>query len=256
MELYNDLKFSGKGLYDIINDDNLYINQGIIFNSNQDISIQQNSINFKYQPSFNNILHISSNSNIGIGIENPKYPLDVAGSISCFDINISNSILNKDFIKNIGFSADDIKEGILKINNGGVGSISLNQEELLMGDIQQSSFLIWKDNERRLGVGISNPLENVDVNGDTNAIYYRKDGIDIREIFVKDLSISSNECFINSSNANFINSLNYTNVVKDEVIKYMDKNKKLEEELNMLSNRLKISVDKSKTIIRDTQNML
>ena len=29
--LYNDLIFSGKGLYDIINDDNIYTNQGIIF---------------------------------------------------------------------------------------------------------------------------------------------------------------------------------------------------------------------------------
>lgn len=44
--------------------------------------------------------------------------------------------------------------------------------------------------------------------------------------------------------------------LKDEVIKYINKNKKLEEELNMLSKRLKISVDKSKTIIRDTQKLL
>jgi len=45
-------------------------------------------------------------------------------------------------------------------------------------------------------------------------------------------------------------------LLKDEVIKYIDKNKKLEEDLNVLGARLKTSVDKSKTIIRDTQRLL
>ena len=74
MELYNDLIFSGKGLYNIINDDNIYTNEGIIFksiNSNQDLSINADSnyLNFSIKPisidinynkpiSFNNILMI------------------------------------------------------------------------------------------------------------------------------------------------------------------------------------------------------
>jgi len=45
-------------------------------------------------------------------------------------------------------------------------------------------------------------------------------------------------------------------LLKDEVIKYVDKNKKLEEDLNVLGARIKTSVDKSKTIIRNTQRLL
>ena len=44
--------------------------------------------------------------------------------------------------------------------------------------------------------------------------------------------------------------------LRDEINKYVDKNKKLERDLNVLGERLKTSVDKSKTIIRDTQKML
>ena len=201
MELYNDLIFSGKGLYNIINDDNIYTNQGIIIktiNSNKDFSINadNNYLNLSINPisidlnynkpiSFNNILHISSNSNVGIGLINPQNPLDVAGTISCIDINISNSILNKDYIKNIGFSAVNINKGVLKIINGGTNTSNINQEQLLFGNFQQSPFLIWKNDERKLGIGTINPQENLDISGDTNALYYRINGNDINNIITE-----------------------------------------------------------------------
>ena len=235
MELYNDLIFSGKGLYNIINDDNIYTNEGIIFksiNSNQDLSINADSnyLNFSIKPisidinynkplSINNILHISSNSNIGIGIINPQNPLDVAGTISCIDININDSILNKDIIKNIGFSATNINNGILKIMNGGTNTSNINQEQLLLfGKFQQSPFLIWKNNERKIGICSENPQETLDISGDTNALYYRINGNDINNIFVKDLYTSSNDCFTNCSNITFLTSANYTNDISYNLI--------------------------------------
>jgi hypothetical protein len=234
MELYNDLIFSGKGLYNIINDDNIYTNQGIIFktiNSNKDLSINadNNYLNLSINPisidlnynkpiSFNNIFNISSNSNVGIGIINPQNPLDVAGTISCIDINISNSILNKDYIKNIGFSAVNINKGVLKIINGGTNTSNINQEQLLFGNFQQSPFLIWKNDERKLGIGTINPRENLDISGDTNALYYRINGNDINNIFVKDFYSSSNDCFKNCSNISFLNSANYTNIISYDLV--------------------------------------
>ena len=238
MELYNDLKISGKGLYNPINDDNIYTNQGIIFNlinSNQDLSINADNnylnfsiyptsvnINFNQQFSLNNILNISSNSNIGIGKTNPNCLLDVAGSISCLDININNSILNKDIIKNIGISATNFNNGILNINNGGTGTNIYNQEQLIFGNIQQSSFLIWKNDEKKLGIGLNNPYYNLDISNDINAIYYRIDGNDINNIFIKDLSFTSNECFINSSNMTLLSSIDYTNNIGNYVNNVID----------------------------------
>ena len=235
MELYNDLIFSGKGLYNIINDDNIYTNEGIIFksiNSNQDLSINADSnyLNFSIKPisidinynkplSINNILHISSNSNIGVGLINPQNPLDVSGTISCIDININDSILNKDIIKNIGFSATNINNGILKIMNGGTNTSNINQEQLLLfGKFQQSPFLIWKNNERKIGICSENPQETLDISGDTNALYYRINGNDINNIFVKDLYTSSNDCFTNCSNITFLTSANYTNDISYNLI--------------------------------------
>jgi hypothetical protein len=228
MELYNDLKISGKGLYDIINDDNIYTNEGIIFkliDSNPKISI--NNLNIAINPisidftndkklSLNNVLNISSNSNIGIGLTNPQYPLEVAGTISCQDINIFNSILNKDLIKNIGFSVSNINNGILKINNGGTALNNINNEELLFSKNQQSSLLIWKNDEGKLGIGLNNPIDYFDVAGDINATYYRINGNDIYNIFFR--IISFDDCFTNTSNMILYNSINYTNSVGDKII--------------------------------------
>ena len=229
MELYNDLIFSGKGLNDIINDDNIYTNQGIIFksiNSNQDLSINADSnylkfsvkptsidINYNKSISFNNILHISSNSNVGIGLINPQNTLDVAGTISCGDININNSIFDKDIIKNIGFSTKDFDKGILNIFNGGTNTNNINEEQLLFGKFEQSPFLIWKNDERRLGIETENPVETLDISGDMNSLYYRINGNDIGNIFVKDFYSSSNDCFKNCSNITFYTSADYTSMI-------------------------------------------
>jgi hypothetical protein len=230
MELYDDLKISGKGLYNIINDDNIYTNEGIIFrsvNSNKELSINnlniafnQTSINFNNENiiSLNNILNISSNSNIGIGLTNPQFPLQVSGTISCQDIYINNSILNKDFIKNIGFSVSTINNGILKINNGGTSANLINNEKIFFGNNQQSSLLIWKNDEKKLGINLDNPTETIDISGDINTNYYRINGNDINNIFIKNISITSNECFTNTSNWIFLNSFNYTNNIGNQLI--------------------------------------
>jgi len=225
MELYNDLKFSGKGLNDIKNDDNIYTNKSIIFNNNSgfniiseenklNFNINPNSINFKYDKnlSFNNIFFISSNSNIGIKNNNPQFPLDVKGSISCIDINISNSILNKNIINNIGFSADNIISGILNINNGGTGKKFINDKQLIFGN-EQSQFLIWNNENKQLTINFEtspSSIYNLDVNGEINSYYYRINDIDINNFFIKDFSPISNQYYINTSNMIYLSSRLYS----------------------------------------------
>jgi hypothetical protein len=243
MELRNDnfnlikkgigLKFTGKGINDFFNNSNIYNSNGIgiqlITNQNNNreiafvdtsnidnnsysklkIGINNSSVNMRnlneinqiQSLNFNNNLFI--NNNIGIGSTNPKTLLDVSGRISCYDINIDGVVINKDFLINVSTSVDNITSGILKIDNGGTGISSVNNEELLLGKFQQSPFLIWKDNKRRLGIGLTDPLYTLDVFGGVNAKSYKILGTDINNIFLKpaDLLISSNECYNNCYNS-------------------------------------------------------
>jgi hypothetical protein len=133
---------------------------------------------------FSQLCRVFCNSNVGIGLINPQNTLDVAGTISCSDININNSFLNKNIIKNIGFSTKDFDKGILNIINGGTNISNINDEQLIFGNFQQSPFLIWKNDERRLGIGIENPVDTLDISNDINAFYYRINGNDLDNIFV------------------------------------------------------------------------
>ena len=260
MELRNDnfnlnkkgigLQFTGKGINDFFNNNNIYNSNGIgiqlINNQNNNreiafvdtsnidnnnysklkIGLNNSSINIRnlneinqiQSLNFNNNLFI--NNNIGIGSTIPKSLLDVSGRISCYDINIGGIILNKDFLINVSSSVDNINSGTLKIENGGTGVSSINDEQLLLGKFQQSPYLIWKDNKRRLGIGLTDPLYTLDVYGGINANSYKILGTDINNIFLKpnDLILSSNECYNNCYNNSIISANNYTDKVSVDLI--------------------------------------
>ena len=260
MELRNDnfnlinkgigLKFTGKGINDFFNNNNIYNSNGIgiqlINNQNNNreiafvdtsnidnnnysklkISLNNSSINIRNLNEINQIqsLNVNNNlfinNNIGIGSTIPKSLLDVSGRISCYDINIGGIILNKDFLINVSSSVDNINSGTLKIENGGTGVSSVNNEQLLLGKFQQSPYLIWKDDKRRLGIGLTDPLYTLDVYGGINANSYKILGTDINNIFLKpnDLILSSNECYNNCYNNSIINANNYTDKVSVDLI--------------------------------------
>jgi hypothetical protein len=260
MELRNDnfnlikkgigIKFTGKGINDFYNNNNIYNPNGVGIqlinnqNNNREIAFidtsninnnnfsklklafNNSSINIRnlnennqiQSLNFNNNLFI--NNNIGIGSTNPKTLLDVSGRISCYDINIGGIIINKDFLINTSSSVDNITSGILKIENGGTGVSSINNEQLLIGKFQQSPYLIWKDNKRRLGIGLTDPLYTLDVAGGINANTYKILGTDINNIFLKpnDLLLSSNECYNNCYNNSIISANKYTDNISYELI--------------------------------------
>ena len=260
MELRNDnfnlikkgigLKFTGKGINDFLNNTNIYNSNGIgiqlITNQNNyreialvdtlnidnnsysklKIGINNSSVNINNLNEINQIQSLNFNNNliinnnIGIGSTNPKTLLDVSGRISCYDINIGGVVVNKDFLINVSTSVDNITSGILKIDNGGTGVYSVNNEQLLLGKFQQSPFLIWKDNKRRLGIGLTDPLYTLDVFGGVNAKSYKILGTDINNIFLKppDLLLSSNECYNNCYNDTLISANRYTDIVSDNLI--------------------------------------
>ena len=190
----------------------------IAFN-NSSINIRNLNENNQIQSlNFNNNLFI--NNNIGIGSTIPKTLLDVSGRISCYDINIGGIILNKDFLINTSSSVDNITSGILKIENGGTGTSFINNEQLLLGKFQQSPYLIWKDNKRRLGIGLTDPLYTLDVLGGINADSYKILGTDINNIFLKpsDLLITSNDCYTNCYKQSIISANKYTDKVSYDLI--------------------------------------
>ena len=260
MELRNDnfnlnkkgigLIFSGKGVNDYYNLNNIYNSNGIgiqlINNQNNNreiafvdtsnidnkiysklrISFYNSSVNIKNLNDFNQIQSLNFNNNlfitnnVGIGSMYPKTLLDVSGRISCEDINIGGIILNKDYLINISSSINNITAGILKVEYGGTGVSSLNKEQLLIGDFKQSPYLIWKNDKRRLGIGLTDPLYTVDVNGGVNASSFNILGTDINNIFLKpsDLLITSNECFKNSYRESVISANKYTDDVSIDLI--------------------------------------
>jgi len=212
----NNREFAFIDTYNVDND--FYSKLKIGFN-NSTINIRNlNEINQIQSLNFNNSLTITNY--VGIGSTTPKSLLDVAGRISCYDINIGGIILNKDYLLNISGSVDNITSGILKIANGGTGASSFKSDQLLFGNFQQSPNLVWKEEKRRLGIGLTDPLYNIDVNGGINAFSYKILGNDINNIFIKpnDLLLSSNEVYNNCYNTSIISCKNYADNVSADLI--------------------------------------
>ena len=196
MEIRNDkiLKFSGRSPNDIYDFDNIYSPDGIgiqLVNSNTQISfintspisINTSKLNINFRNSninlinsngllnFNN-LSITNSGFVGINSTIPQSSLDVSGRITCFDINLSNSIITSNLINKLGTSINDINSGILSSNCGGTNKSSFQNGQIIFGN-NQTQFLNWNDDLKRVGIGMTNPQHSLDINGNINGLFFR-----------------------------------------------------------------------------------
>jgi hypothetical protein len=242
MEIRNDkiLKFTGRSPNDVYDFDNIYSPDGIgiqLINSNTQISfintspisINTSKLNINFRNSninlinsngllnFNN-LSITNSGFVGINSTIPQSSLDVSGRITCFDINLSNSIITSNLINKLGTSINDINSGILSSNCGGTNKSSFQNGQIIFGN-NQTQFLNWDDDLKRVGIGMTNPQHSLDINGNINGLFFRTYGRFINDGFSTkdDVSRSSNSSYFASSNNSYKSSYNYTTIFKSEL---------------------------------------
>ncbi len=98
------------------------------------------------------------NSNIGIGISNPSYPLDVNGSVLVrSNLYVDQGIINSNFLSNLGSI-------YIASNTDAFGNITLYNSIFTLSNFG-TNFIATSNNF--IGIGTSNPQYNLDVNGIT-----------------------------------------------------------------------------------------
>ena len=114
-----------------------------------------NGTNALIQPE--NLIWNTASSFLGIGKTNPETTLDVNGIITGIGSGLTS------------LNASNIDSGTLSVNYGGTGSTSLLTSSVLIGNgtnaLIQPENLIWDTVNSFLGVGITNPITTLDVNG-------------------------------------------------------------------------------------------
>ena len=114
-----------------------------------------NGTNVFIQP--DNLIWDTTNSFLGVGKNNPNTTLDVNGIITGIGSGLTS------------LNASNIDSGTLSVNYGGTGSTSLLTSSVLIGNgtnaLIQPENLIWDTVNSFLGVGITNPITTLDVNG-------------------------------------------------------------------------------------------
>ena len=166
--------------------------------------VKHNNINYNVAEFYNNLkvpyYIISSNNNIGIGISNPLYNLDIKGSLNTSqellikETNISNIIDNK--ILNISNSLINFNN---LINKPSLNSVALSGSYYDISNrpnqfgeysnYNNLSNIIWNSNNNiylnfnsNIGIGINNPSFKLDVNGIINSRL---------DIYIKNTNISN-----------------------------------------------------------------
>ena len=126
---------------------------------------------------------ITSNSNIGIGINIPNqlYKLDVNGNINCSDIYINNSSVNtklnnnfailNNFIDNTNTNFLNMITSINNLNNIEKKLLIVRQTDSTKNVIEfynsnNPTFIIHSNSN--VGIGTTNPLYTLDINGTVN----------------------------------------------------------------------------------------
>ncbi len=168
--------------YNIISS-NIEINN---YNNKTALVIKQWNSNYnlaEYYNSNKTTFIITSNSNIGIGINNPNqlYKLDVGGFINANDIYINNTSVNtrinnnftvlNNFIENTNNNFLNMITSINNINNSEKSSLIVRQTNSNKNvaefyNSNNSAFII--NSNLNIGIGTTNPLYTLDVNGTIN----------------------------------------------------------------------------------------
>jgi hypothetical protein len=114
-----------------------------------------NGINALIQPT--NLIWNNTSTRLGVGKTNPTSTLDVNGIITG-----TGSGLNS-------LNASNINSGTLSVGYGGIGTTSLLTSSILIGNgtnaLIQPSNLIWNNEYSFLGIGKTDPVTTLDVNG-------------------------------------------------------------------------------------------
>ena len=171
--------------------------------------VKHYNINYNVAEFYNNLkvpyFIISSNNNIGIGISNPLYNLDIKGSLNTSqellikETNISNIIDIK--ILNSSNSLINYNNFINKPSLSSVAS-SGNYNDLILNPFIISGNNIYSSPSKNIGIGKTNPSFTLDINGSLNTS---------SEILIKETNISN---IIDNKILNISNSLiNFNNLI-------------------------------------------
>ena len=211
----------------IINNSNKLINYNNLINkpilSTISLSRDYNDLSNLSWMNINNNIYNCNIGNIGIGISNPQYKLDINDNINTKEIlikntNISNiidekiiitsnklidysNLINKPILSLISKTGDYNDLIIKPTNMEGTSNYNslINKPWIILGNN------IYNFNNGNIGIGISNPQYKLDINEDLNT----------KELFIKSINISNiiDEKIIITSNKlidynNFINKPN------------------------------------------------
>jgi hypothetical protein len=123
-----------------------------------------------FQP--NKLIWDELNTRLGIGVTIPTTTLDIAGDVKCSQLTVGTTVITSTGLTTV-ISADAIQQGVVKVQYGGTGLTSIDNNKFIIGsnnnNMQQTNKLFWDNNNYNLGIGSDRlPLKTVDIFGDIN----------------------------------------------------------------------------------------
>jgi hypothetical protein len=107
--------------------------------------------------------NILDGGDVGIGTSTKSVNVDISGNLKLSGIITGNGS------EITSLNATNISTGTLPLSRGGIGTTTLLSSSILVGNgtgvLLQPTNLIWNNTSTRLGVGKTNPISTLDVNG-------------------------------------------------------------------------------------------
>jgi alpha-tubulin suppressor-like RCC1 family protein len=107
-------------------------------------------------------VRVDASGNVGIGTTQPLQPLHVQGTVQATTFSGSGALLT-------ALNAGNISTGTLAVAQGGTGAGTLTASKVLVGNgtsaVLQPAKLHWDNMNSRLGIGTTNPLQNLHMMG-------------------------------------------------------------------------------------------
>jgi len=107
--------------------------------------------------------NILDGGDVGIGTSTKNVNVDISGNLKL------SGIITGTGSGLTSLNASNISSGILPVSRGGIGTTTLLSRSILVGNgtgvLLQPTDLVWNNTSTRLGVGKTNPISTLDVNG-------------------------------------------------------------------------------------------